>query len=78
MTSRRGGDDKAAVTPGKGVTKPGKPVKPERVPTPEPKPRPAPAPGVPVSDEKLERLKERARKRRAPPSSPGQEDPATD
>jgi len=39
-------------------------------------PRPAPAPGVPVSPERYEWLKKKARVVRKPPSKHGQEDPS--
>src|SRR5262249_37739192 len=39
-------------------------------------PRPAPAPGVPISSERYEWLKKKARAVRRPPSEHGQEDPA--
>lgn len=38
--------------------------------------RPAPAPGVPVSDERYEWLKEKAKTVRTPPSKHRQEDPS--
>lgn len=84
MSPSSGSKRPASTTGGKpkaGVAEPGAPMKPAYVPDESDeaqmdKPRSAPAPGVPMSEQQYERLKERARVSRTPPSKHRQEDPA--
>src|SRR5438046_10736059 len=74
--------DKSKSKPKFGIASPGKAVDPTRigneqdVESTEGQPRSAPAPGIPISKERYDWLKRKARVVRTPPSTYKQEDPS--